>query len=240
MPLRLSPDSDRNAEMRIKALHTWDLVPTEAVALQRTLAGRVKTRTALGKCELIAGADVSYNRFSPIFYGAVVVLSVADWRVVEAQTIVGESAFPYVPGLLSFREAPILLRAFAKLRHRPDVVMIDGQGFAHPRRVGIASHMGLWLGIPTIGCAKTRLIGTHGEPGPRAGDAVPLFDKHEVIGSVVRTKLRTKPLYISIGHKIDLPSAVKLVLKACQGYRLPEPTRQAHLHVNELRLQAHG
>jgi deoxyribonuclease V len=226
--------------MRIKALHTWDLVPTEAVALQRTLAGRVKTRAALGKCELIAGADVSYNRFSPIFYGAVVVLSVADWRVVEAQTIVDESAFPYVPGLLSFREAPILLRAFAKLRHRPDVVMIDGQGFAHPRRVGIASHMGLWLGIPTIGCAKTRLIGTHGEPGPRAGDAVPLFDKHEVIGSVVRTKLRTKPLYISIGHKIDLPSAVKLVLKACQGYRLPEPTRQAHLHVNELRLQAHG
>jgi deoxyribonuclease V len=232
--------SNRNSEMRIKALHTWDLVPTEAVALQRTLAGRVKTRAALGKCELIAGADVSYNRFSPIFYGAVVVLSVADWRVVEAQTIVDESAFPYVPGLLSFREAPILLRAFAKLRHRPDVVMIDGQGFAHPRRVGIASHMGLWLGIPTIGCAKTRLIGTHGEPGPRAGDAVPLFDKHEVIGSVVRTKLRTKPLYISIGHKIDLPSAVKLVLKACQGYRLPEPTRQAHLHVNELRLQAHG
>src|SRR5437870_4829009 len=226
--------------MRIKSLHTWDLVPTEAVALQRTLARRVKTRTPLGRCELIAGADVSYNRFSPVFYAAVVVLNASDWSIVEAQSIVGESAFPYVPGLLTFREAPILLRAFAKLRHRPDLVMIDGQGFAHPRRIGIASHMGLWLGIPTIGCAKTRLVGTHDEPGPRAGDWVSLLNKEEVIGRVVRTKLRTNPLYISIGHKIDLASAVKLVLKACQGYRLPEPTRQAHLHVNELRRRANG
>ena len=226
--------------MRLRNLHTWDLVPTEAVALQRTLAGRVKTRSPLGKCELIAGADVSYNRFSPMFYASVVLLRAGDWSVVETQSAVGESPFPYVPGLLSFREAPILLEAFARLRRRPDAVIIDGQGYAHPRRVGIASHMGLWLGIPTIGCAKTRLIGTHADPGPRAGDAVPLLDKDEVIGSVVRTKLRTKPLYISIGHKIDLPSAVRLVLKACQGYRLPEPTRQAHLHVNELRRRASG
>src|ERR1043166_8094118 len=170
--------------MRIKPLHIWNLVPKQAVALQRTLASRIKTRTPLGKCELIAGADVSYNRFSPIHYAAVVVLRASDWSFVEAQSIVGEAAFPYVPGLLTFREAPILLQAFAKLRHRPDVVMIDGQGFAHPRRIGIASHMGLWLGCPTIGCAKTRLIGEHTAPGPRAGDWAPLLDKDEEIGRV--------------------------------------------------------
>jgi deoxyribonuclease V len=221
--------------MNLQALHSWDLTPTEAIALQRELAGRIDTRTPLTHCKLVAGADVSYNRFSPTFYAAVVVLRADDWTIVETQGAVRESPFPYIPGLLSFREAPVLLEAFAKLKSMPDAVMLDGQGMAHPRRLGIASHVGLWLDLPCVGCAKSRLTGTYKEPAPQAGSLAPLVDRGEVIGSVVRTKDRVKPLFVSAGHKIDLPSAVRLVLQACQGYRLPEPTRQAHLHVNALR-----
>jgi deoxyribonuclease V len=221
--------------MDLPQLHGWDLTPSAAIALQKQLACRIDTQMSVGDCELIAGADVSCARFSPICYAAVVVLRTSDWSIVETQHAVGHSPFPYIPGLLTFREAPILLQAFAKLRHRPDAVMCDGQGFAHPRRIGLASHLGLWLGLPTVGCAKSRLIGTHREPGKRAGAQTPLRDKDDVIGSVVRTKLNVKPLYISIGHLIDLPSAVRLVLTSCRGYRLPEPTRQAHITVNEVR-----
>jgi deoxyribonuclease V len=226
--------------MDLPTLHAWTLTPTEAIALQKQLAEQVDTGTALDGCELVAGADVSYNRFSPTFYAVVLVLQRSDWSIVDTQCAVGVSPFPYIPGLLSFREAPILLDAFAKLRHRPDVVMIDGQGVAHPRRCGIASHLGLWLGVPTIGCAKTRYVGEYDEPGPNPGDTSPLRDRDEIIGSVVRTKVRTRPLFISSGHRIDLPSSVRLVLEACRGYRQPEPTRLAHLHVNELRRKAMG
>jgi deoxyribonuclease V len=221
-----------------KPLHPWNLTPTEAIALQKRLACRVDACSVLGRCELIAGVDASYSRFSPILYAAVVVVSTRDWSVVEAQHVVARTSFPYIPGLLTFREAPPLLDAFAKLRHRPDAVMVDGQGFAHPRRLGIASHLGLWLGIPTLGCAKSRLIGAHKEPGRRAGSQTPLLHEDEIIGSVVRSKHGVKPLYVSVGHKIDLPSAVSVVLESCRGYRLPEPTRQAHLHVNEVRRRA--
>jgi len=221
--------------MDIPSLHSWNLTPTEAIALQRQLAARIDTRTPLGSCKFIAGADVSYNRFSPICYAAVVVLRADDFSILESQHVVAESAFPYIPGLLSFREIPIVLGAFAKLRCRPDVVMCDGQGFAHPRRFGLASHLGLCLGLPTIGCAKSRLIGTHREPAERPGSRVPLRDGREVIGHVVRTKFNVKPLYISVGHLIDRTSAVKWVLRSCRGYRVPEPTRQAHLLVNEIR-----
>jgi deoxyribonuclease V len=221
--------------MNLHPLHSWDLTPPEAIALQRELAGRIDTRTPLTHCEFVAGADVSYNRFSPTFYAAVVVLRADDWTIVETQGAVRESPFPYIPGLLSFREAPVLLEAFAKLKSVPDAVMLDGQGVAHPRRLGIASHVGLWLDLPCIGCAKSRLTGTYKEPAQKAGSLAPLVDRGQVIGSVVRTKDRVKPLFVSAGHKIDLPSAVRLVLQACQGYRLPEPTRQAHLHVNALR-----
>ncbi len=221
--------------MKIEPLHSWDLTPTEAVALQRELADRVDTTTPLGECELVAGADVSYNRFSPTCYAAVVVLRTRDWTVVETQGTVQDSPFPYIPGLLTFREAPVVLEAFRKIRHVPDAVMLDGQGRAHPRRIGFAAHTGLWLNLPTVGCAKTRLLGTHEEPGAKAGSQTPLMDRGEVIGSVVRTKDNVKPVFISIGNRIDLASAVKLVLRCCNGYRLPEPTRQAHLRVNELR-----
>lgn len=238
--------------MDIPQLHSWSLSPKEAVGLQRELAERVESHVPLLECDLLACADVSYNRFSPIFYAAVVVLRTSDLTIVETQEAVAEARFPYVPGLLSFREAPVLLEAFAKLRCRPDVVMVDGHGQAHPRRFGIACHLGLWLGLPTIGSAKTLLYGEFDEPANKPGACSPLRavlhkeeresatlnNQGEIIGSVVRTKAKTKPVFVSVGHKIDLPSCVSMVLKTCRGYRLPEPIRAAHEHVNEVRRRA--
>jgi len=217
-------------------LHDWTgLTPTAAVALQRELAGGVDTTSSFGDFDLIAGADCSYNRFSPWFFAIVVIWRRRDGAIVETAEAVGKSPFPYVPGLLSFRELPTVLEAFAKLTVRPDVVLVDGQGIAHPRRLGIASHLGLWIDLPTIGCAKSRLVGTHKNPRKRRGSIVPLIDKDEVIGDVVRTKDGVKPLYISPGHRMNRESAVRTVLACGRGYRMPEPTRQAHLYVNELR-----
>jgi deoxyribonuclease V len=221
--------------MKIRPLHGWDLTPTQAVTLQRELASQVETRTPMTHCELIAGADVSYNRFSKVLYAGVVVLRLEDLAIIEEQGIVAEVSFPYVPGLLSFRETPVLLEAFARVQAEPDVVMVDGHGYSHPRRVGYASHLGLWLDRPTIGCAKSRLIGDFKEPGRKAGSVAPLKDRDEIIGGVVRTKTGVKPVFVSVGHRIDLRSAVEIVLAACRGYRIPEPTRQAHLQVNRLR-----
>src|ERR1700730_12649865 len=167
--------------MKIPLLHSWDLSPSEAIDLQKKLAQQIDVKRPLKKCELTAGADCSYHRRSPKFHAAVVVLCTNDWSIVETQGAVGESLFPYIPGLLSFREIPIVLQAFAKLTARPDVVMCDGQGYAHPRRIGLACHLGLWLQIPTFGCAKTRLIGEHDEPGANAGEDSPLRDKDEII-----------------------------------------------------------
>jgi deoxyribonuclease V len=224
--------------MRIRSLHSWNLKPKAAVALQRQLADRVETGPALEEVELVAGADISYNRFSPTIYAGVVVVRLNDGEVIERSGVVTDTAFPYVPGLLSFREGPAVLKAFGKLKHKPDAVLLDGQGYAHPRRVGLASHVGLWLNLPCVGCAKSRLIGEFKPPKREAGSSCDLIDKEEVIGKVVRTKTGVNPLFVSIGHKIDLDSAVRLTLTACRGYRLPEPTRLAHLFVNELRSAA--
>lgn len=224
--------------MKIKQLHRWDLSPAEAVALQRELADQVDTRAPLTHCEYVAGADVSYGRFSSRFFAGVVVLRFADLQIVETKGAVRDTPFPYIPGLLSFREAPVLLEAFAQLEHEPDVIFCDGQGIAHPRRLGIASHLGLWLDRPTVGCAKSLLTGKFKDLGEVPGSVAPLMDRKEVVGQAVRTKKRTKPIYVSAGHRIDLASAVRLVLATCGGYRIPEPTRQAHLFVNQLRRQA--
>ncbi|HXG12763.1 MAG TPA: endonuclease V [Gemmataceae bacterium] len=227
--------------MKITPLHSWDLDPGEAIELQRQLAGRIDVSTPVDRCELIAGADISYNRFSNTFYAGVVVLRTSDWTVIETQGAVGESNFPYIPGLLSFREGPILLKAFAKLQSEPDVVMFDGQGLAHPRRFGLACHMGLWLDRPSLGCAKSLLTGRYKDLDRKAGATAPLTAPNgEILGRVVRTKTGVQPVYVSAGHKIDLDSAVKVVLASCRGYRIPEPTRQAHLHVNELRRKYGG
>jgi deoxyribonuclease V len=225
----------KKSNMRIKALHRWDLAPPEAEALQRELADRVDARTPLTQCRLVAGADVAYDDAANRYYAGVVVVRLPELDVIERVSAIGGSPFPYVPGLLSFREAPVLLEAFAKLQVEPDAVMFDGQGYAHPRRFGLACHLGLWLERPCLGCAKSRFIGTHREPGPRRGDLAALIDRQEVIGNVVRTRDGIKPVYVSVGHRIDLPGAVRVVLETCAGYRVPEPTRQAHLHVTALR-----
>jgi len=222
--------------MNIQPLHSWQLTPTQAIALQRELAGRVIVETPLlPSCDLIAGADVSYERHSSKFFAGVVVLRTDDLSIVERCGAVADSPFPYIPGLLSFREAPALLEAFKRVQSQPEVVMFDGQGLAHPRRFGIACHVGLWLDLPSIGCAKSLLTGKYKEPGDIAGSTSALRDSGELLGQVVRTKTRVKPLFVSVGHRIELDSAVRFVLSSCRGYRLPEPTRQAHLFVTELR-----
>lgn len=213
-------------------LHRWDLSPAEAQALQRTLAARIMEGPPLEAGAqravplLVAGVDVGIQ--GEVARAAVVVLTHPDLRPIEQATYEAPVTFPYIPGLLAFRETPVILGAVARLKRQPDVLIIDGQGRAHPRRFGIACHVGLWLDRPTIGCAKSRLYGYHSEPGPNTGDWVPLTADHDVIGAVVRTRPGTKPLYVSIGHRIDLDSAVHLVLTCLKGYRLPEPTRLAH------------
>jgi deoxyribonuclease V len=208
------------------------------VAVQRELAAQVDARTPLTECRLIAGADVSYNRFSDILYAGVVVLRMSDLAVIERQGVVTKTTFPYVPGLLSFRETPPLLEVFARLKSEPDAIMLDGHGYSHPRRFGYACHVGLELERPSLCCAKSVLVGQYKEPRAGVGAVSPLKDDGEVIGQAVRTKIKTKPVFVSVGHKIDLPSAVELVLASCRGYRVPEPTRQAHLFVNSLRREA--
>jgi len=227
--------------MKLHRMHRWDLSPGEAIALQNELASQVNVSVPLGRCELIAGADVSYNRFSDVIYAGVIVWRAADNTVVEQQSAITETHFPYVPGLLSFREAPALIDAFAKVESRPDVVMLDGQGIAHPRGVGIASHVGLWLEVPTVGCAKSRLYGRFEEPAEEAGSTSPLVGRgKQVVGEVVRTKDGINPVFASPGHLIDVAGAVRAVLAGVRGYRLPEPTRRAHLFVNEERRKGSG
>jgi deoxyribonuclease V len=214
--------------MRIIKRHSWRVTTAEARAIQSELAFEVSRACAITTPRFIAGVDISVNRWSKTGTGAVVILSYPDLQVVETQVVTDRVEFPYVPGLLSFREAPLLLTAFEKTKITPDIVMVDGQGIAHPRRCGIASHLGLLLGIPTIGCAKSRLCGEHEMPGIKAGSYKELTDNGEVIGAVLRTRENVKSLYISIGHMIDLPAAIKWVMACCRGYRLPEPTRLAH------------
>lgn len=219
-------------------MHRWDLDPAAARALQVELAARVDTSTPPGAFETVAAADVSFDRGSPILFAAVVVWEVASGAILERAGVVDRASFPYVPGLLSFREAPAILRAFSMLKLRPDLALCDGQGTAHPRRLGVASHIGLWLDVPTVGVAKSRLCGTHAEPGPERGDRAPLVDKGEVIGDVLRTRRGVKPLYVSPGHRVDREGAVAAVMACLGKYRLPIPSRLAHEAVNELRREA--
>jgi deoxyribonuclease V len=221
--------------MHVDALHSWDVTPTEAVELQRQLAGQVVTDTPFSACGLIAGADISYCVTSPTVYAGVVVLRLSDLSVVERKSVVAEAPFPYVPGLLSFRETPVLLKVFEQLETTPDVVVCDGQGLAHPRRFGLACHLGLWLDLPCFGCAKSRYVGTYRHPDRDAGSLAWLIDRGEAVGRVVRTCDGVRPVFVSVGHKIDLASAVRLTLASCAGYRIPEPTRQADNFVDALR-----
>jgi deoxyribonuclease V len=222
--------------MCAELLHSWELTTTEARDLQQRLASRVDVTRPLPPWTLVAAADVSYSKFEPWLCAAVVVMRADTLELVERVGLIGAATFPYVPGLLSFREAPTVLEAFERLESRPDVVLCDGQGYAHPRRVGLACHLGLWLDLPTIGCAKSWFCGEYAEPGPERGDRSPLTDKGEVVGAVVRTRRRVKPLFVSPGHRCDLEGAVSVVLATTPKYRLPLPARAAHNYVNEIRL----
>jgi deoxyribonuclease V len=217
-------------------LHSWNLSPKDAIALQKALAGRVEVHDRLVEpVRLVAGVDVSSARCGASVHAAVVVYDLDRSVLVATAAASLEAAFPYVPGLLSFRELPVVLAAFRRLEASPDVVLVDGQGIAHPRRLGIASHLGLWLDLPTVGCAKSRLCGEHGEPGALRGEWTRLMDDDEELGRVVRTRNRVRPLYVSPGHRVSMARAVQIVLTCGRGYRLPEPTRQAHLESNRLR-----
>ena len=206
--------------------HRWDVTTEEAKAIQLSLAGRVSLEPEVGDVSLVAGVDMSATGVARC---AVVLLTYSDLEPVEIVRAERPLDFPYVPGLLSFREGPAVLAAFEKLSRMPDLAMFDGQGIAHPRKIGIASHMGVLLDLPTIGVAKSPLAVRGDEPGPNPGDWTPWANrKGEVVAAAVRTKARSKPLYVSPGHKMDLPTAVHYVLSCTRGYRLPEPTRQAH------------
>ena len=214
--------------MIIRRLHEWQVSTSQAIALQKQLASRVSLDEMSGAFRYIAGVDVSTSRWHEEGTAAVVVLNYPEFELLEEKRVRGRIDFPYVPGLLSFREAPLILEAFEQLTITPDLVLVDGQGIAHPRRFGIAAHLGLFLDVPTIGCAKSRLCGTYEEPGTEAGSSTELLDEDEVIGEVVRTRKGTKPVYVSVGYKISLQQAVRWVLMCCRGFRLPEPTRLAH------------
>jgi deoxyribonuclease V len=221
--------------MKIRRLHSWDVTPSEAVALQRKLAGQVDVSSPLGDFCHVAGADISYDRHSSTLYAGVVVLKLPELNVVERRSARTRATFPYVPGLLSFREIPALLAAFEQVETQFDVVACDGQGLAHPRRFGLACHLGLWLDVSCLGCAKSRLVGEFEEPASAAGSISPLHIEGEIVGSVVRTRDRVKPVFVSAGHRIDLASAVRVVLACGRGYRIPEPTRLADQYVETLR-----
>jgi deoxyribonuclease V len=221
--------------MNIPHLHDWPATEAEAVELQDALAARVDVSRPLEGFDLVAGCDIAYHLTEPVLFAAAVVVRVSDRSVVETRVVTREVNFPYIPGLLSFRELPALLAAFAELRNPPGAVMVDGQGVAHPRRFGLACHLGLWLDLPCLGCAKSWLIGEYTEPGPAAGDAVPLKIGDETIGAVVRSAADAKPVYVSPGHRIDLASATAVVRATLSGYRHPTPTREAHMAANATR-----
>ena len=240
--------------MKYLKLHPWNVDYKKAAEIQIRLEKSIILTCAARNIKYIAGADVSYlpqrtiqsgsrqNQYSGktsscsssgtkksrIFYASVVVFELKTMEMIEAVTASGKVDFPYIPGLLSFRESPILLKAFAKIKSNPDVIILDAQGIAHPRGIGLASHIGLLLDKPSIGCAKTRLIGDYNEVGEEVGCYSHLTVKDKVVGAVLRTRKNVKPVFISPGHKFDLDTSIALVLKCCRGFRLPEPVREAH------------
>ncbi|MFQ5839523.1 MAG: endonuclease V [Candidatus Methylomirabilales bacterium] len=220
---------------KVLRLHQWTVSLREAIQIQNSLRGRLTFSPRPLRIRTVAGVDVSYTRGSSTLYAAVVVMRLHDLTIVETASITARATFPYVPGLLSFREAPAILAAYARLRRAPDCVLCDGQGLAHPRRFGLACHLGLLTARPAVGCAKSRLVGVYREPDVVRGSATSLVADGEVIGLVLRTKTRVAPVFLSAGYRIGLAQARHLLLALDGGCRLPEPIRQAHLLVNALR-----
>lgn len=222
--------------MKFNQLHSWCVDYKKAVQIQETLKDLILLKKPPGRIYNIAGTDVSYDKYRDCFFAGVLVFKLnGHLELIEEASAVGRARFPYIPGLLSFREAPILLKAFQKVKNEPDLIFFDGQGIAHPRHLGLASHVGLILDKPSIGCAKNCLVGEYNEVENIAGAYSKLFYKNRVVGAALRTKKNTNPVFVSPGHKIDLQSAIRITMRTCRGYRIPEPTRQAHVFVNKLR-----
>jgi deoxyribonuclease V len=215
--------------MKVNQSTQWQVNTQQALMLQKRLSTKVVRCGKVLSPRYIAGVDLSVCRFKQHGRAAIVVLNYPDMRQIECRIFEDEIIFPYVPGLLSFRELPLILEVFNRIDHLPEIILVDGQGIAHPRRFGLASHLGLMLNLPVIGCAKSRLVGEYSEPGQQKGDFSYLYDGEEIIGAVLRTKTNVRPLFISIGHNISLENAIHWVLYTCTTSRLPEPTRQAHM-----------
>lgn len=224
--------------MNVRRLHRWNVPPAEATRIQQVLRRRLNVKDYRGAIDTVAGVDVSYDKHSSTVYAVVIVIHLKDRQILETVTAVSQATFPYIPGLLSFREAPAVLKAFKRLHHPPDCLLCDGQGIAHPRRFGLACHLGLLLDLPSIGCAKSLLVGKYREPAQHRGSSQILYDKGEQVGIILRTRDGVEPVYVSPGYRMSFDRARKVVLRASGGYRLPEPTRQAHLLVNALRRDA--
>jgi len=213
--------------MKVKNLHNWDLSYQDAGKLQEKLAERIRFTRLRRDPQLVAGIDCAFSKDKKKIFASVVVLKLPEFDLVEDQYVTLPVRIPYIPGLLSFREAPACIEAVRKLRTNPEVFLIDGQGIAHPRRLGLASHLGLFFDKPTIGCAKSRLTGEYKPPAKAKGSHTPLIDNSEIIGEVLRTRTNVKPLFISVGHKCRLNDALELTLKCTTKFRIPEPTRLA-------------
>ncbi|HEY0979232.1 MAG TPA: deoxyribonuclease V [Candidatus Paceibacterota bacterium] len=220
-------------------MHAWNLLPRDAIALQKELRTQVRLEPLARAPRLVGGCDVSMNRFAKEGFAGFVTLTYPELAVVDHAVAKAAIPFPYIPGLLSFREIPMLLAAWEQLREKPEVLLVDGIGIAHPRRLGIASHLGLVLDLPTIGVAKSVLVGSFEEPGNEPGDTTPLVDPKngDVLGMALRTKRGVKPVFVSPGHRITLDESVALVRSCVVRHRLPEPTRHAHRIMNEYRLR---
>ena len=212
----------------MEPLHSWDVSAKEAILIQEVLKDKIILKKDFSELKTIGGGDVAYSKNGNRLFGAIAVLSFPDMEVLDTATADGKITFPYIPGLLSFREGPILIKTFQRLKIKPDVMIFDGQGIAHPRRMGLASHMGLWLDLPSIGCAKTPLLKEFINPGPSKGSFEWIRQEGRKVGAVLRTKEKVKALFVSPGHRVDLLMSIRLVLESCRGFRIPEPLRRAH------------
>jgi deoxyribonuclease V len=212
----------------MKPLHSWDVSVEQAIRVQETFRERIILKRTFSKVRTIGGGDVAYSGNANLLFGAIVVLSFPYMEILDMARTDGKIPFPYIPGLLSFREGPILIKTFQRLKLKPDVMIFDGQGIAHPRGMGLASHMGLWLDLPSIGCAKSPLLDEFISPGPLKGSFEWIRKEGEKVGAVLRSKENVKPLFVSSGHRIDLSTSIQLILESCKGYRFPEPLRKAH------------